>query len=75
MHQDAFSAKYCGEGVPDWAVYAGSELLSHRYWPERTHVVECCGRGSCYGIEETSVVTKHTGSKQGQLLTDEDPHG
>ena len=28
MHQDTFSAKYCGEGVPDWAVYAGSEWLA-----------------------------------------------
>ena len=31
MHQDTFSAKYCGEGVPDWAVYAGSEWLTHIY--------------------------------------------
>ena len=27
MHQDVFSGKFCGEGVPDWAVETGSELF------------------------------------------------
>lgn len=25
MHQDVFSGKFCGEGVPDWAVETGSK--------------------------------------------------
>ena len=25
MHQDVLSHKFCGEGVPDWAVDTGSE--------------------------------------------------
>ena len=24
-HQDVLSEKFCGEGVPDWAVYTGCE--------------------------------------------------
>ena len=62
MHQDTFSAKYCGEGVPDWAVYAGSEWLTHIYVlsifelakASSTHVVEKCAivyyLCSCSGI-------------------------
>ena len=26
MHQDVLSPKFCGEGVPDWAVDTGSKL-------------------------------------------------
>lgn len=28
MHQDVFSGKFCGEGVPDWAVETGSKRMS-----------------------------------------------
>ena len=26
MHQDVLSDKFCGEGIPDWAVDTGSQL-------------------------------------------------
>ena len=28
-HQDVLSEKFCGEGVPDWAVYTGCEQLAY----------------------------------------------
>ena len=27
MHQDVLSAKFCGEGIPDWAVDTGSKPI------------------------------------------------
>ena len=30
MHQDVFSGKFCGEGVPDWAVETGSKRACYR---------------------------------------------
>ena len=28
MHQDVLSAKFCGEGAPDWAIETGGLFLS-----------------------------------------------
>ena len=25
MHQDVFNARFCGEGLPDWAIRTGSK--------------------------------------------------
>ena len=33
MHQDVLSDKFCGEGIPDWAVDTGSELRKKQLVP------------------------------------------
>ena len=63
MHQDVLSDKFCGEGIPDWAVDTGSELWEKKRVPVKPTYAYLFSdaKGFPYPVDEPYKVDPTTG--------------